>query len=450
MLLPRFKSVTILGAARSGLAAARLLQARGYRIFVSEKQGEEQKAPELQTLRRLGVAFEFGGHSARVFESDCLVLSPGIAVDSEVSRRARAKGLAVFGELEVASWFCPGRIVAITGTNGKSTTTALLGEMFRRAGRKAVVAGNIGHPFSAAVQEMDAETTAVVEVSSFQLETCTSFRPEIAVLLNLTPDHLTRHRDFDTYRRTKLKILQNQNHHGFAVYNEEDEALRSALKEKTLQAALVPFYTERRLRQGCFIADGWVCFSHERGLTRVLPAKEVALRGRHNLANVLAATAAACLSGIPVEAIRRTLQNFAGLEHRLEFVRFLDGVTYINDSKATNLHALQHALESFHPPLILIAGGRDKGDDFSQIATAVADRVKLLLLLGEAAEKIDLALRNDVPRVRVQSLAEAVRLARQAAAPGDTVLLSPGCASFDQFQNFEERGKRFKAAVGAL
>lgn len=446
----RHKRFTILGAARSGLAAARLLRQKDGRVFVSECQPAEQKRQAREQLRALNVRCEFGAHSEKVFDCDYLVLSPGIPTDCGPIREARRRNIPVLGELELASRFCPGPVVAITGTNGKSTTTALVGEMFRQAGAPAIVCGNIGFPFSDAVLEMDASTTAVVEVSGFQLETVTTFSPHVAILLNLEPDHLNRHGSFDAYVSTKLRLFEHQKDKDFAVYNEEDETTRRAMQSVCARSVRVPLHCEHPLECGGYVSVGEIRFRFSSRLTRLLPVEEIALRGRHNLLNALAASSAAMLAGLPVSAVRQALRRFRGLEHRLELVCTLNGVHYVNDSKATNLDAMRQALNSFDSPIILLAGGQDKGEDLSGVSDLISQKTRHCILLGETAEMFSHLLPNGTQHTRADGLEQAVHLARQWARTGDVVLLSPGCASFDMFQDFEERGRQFKEMVKSL
>jgi len=450
MTYHNFKKVTILGAARSGLAAARLLQSKNARVFVSEIRSARDMQPELEALKEIGVDFECGEHSEKIFEADSIILSPGISTKSEIVRKIRSKNIPVLSELELAYRFCRGPIIAITGSNGKSTSTALLGEMFKQAGKKHVVAGNIGYPFSDAVRQMDSETTAIVEVSSFQLETVEQFKPDIGVLLNVTPQHLDRHTNFKEYLTTKLRLFKNQTKDDCATLNSEDKATVSLLGSLNLQSKSVPFHTSQKLECGCFVETGRIKFQFEQMRFDVLAVNEIALPGIHNLSNTLAATAAALVAGIPVEAVAATLKNFTGLEHRLEFVREFNGVKYVNDSKATNLESMRAGLNSFQQPLVVIAGGRAKEDDFRRIQKTISKKVKKMILIGEAADKISGDLQNGVPATKAATLKEAVKEARTSAGEGDVVLLCPGCSSFDMFEDFEDRGRQFKELVGDL
>ncbi len=444
------KRVSILGAGRSGLAAARLLQHQNAQVFISELANAEDRVTEIEALRKTGVGFEFGGHSEKVFNADLVVLSPGISTRSEIVQQIAARKIPIWSELELAFRFCPGPIIAITGSNGKSTTTALIGEMFKRAGRNHIVAGNIGYPFSDAVQEMDSGTAAIVEVSSFQLETIRQFKPNIAILLNVTADHLDRHETFDAYLKTKLRLFENQAEGDFAVFNAEDEATERATRSLNLQSKSVQLHTRQKRESGCFVEHGRIQFHFEEKRLDVLAAKEIALQGTHNLSNAMASTSAALLAEIPVEAIQTTLGNFRGLEHRLELVRELNGVKYVNDSKATNLESMRAGLNSFQQPLVVIAGGRAKEDDFQRIQKTISNKVKRMVLIGEAADKIPGALQNGILVTKAGSLRDAVTEASSSAQAGEVVLFCPGCSSFDMFRDFEDRGRQFKKLVENL
>lgn len=444
------KRVTILGAARSGLSAARLLQSKNAKVFVSEIRPARDKQIEIEALKKTKVDFEFGKHSGKIFEADLVVLSPGISTKSEIVQKVRSKKILMWSELEVAFRFCPGPIIAISGSNGKTTTTALIGEMFKQSGKRHLVAGNIGNPFSDAVRQMDSETTAIVEVSSFQLETIAQFKPDIGILLNVMPDHLDRYENFDEYVKTKLRIFQNQTEDDIAILNSEDEATESAIRSFNLQSRQVQFHAGQKLGRGCFVENGRIKFHVGQKRFDVLAVNEIALQGTHNLSNVLAATSAALLAKIPVDAIRTTLKSFNGLEHRLEFVRELNGVKYVNDSKATNLESMLAGLNSFQQPLVLIAGGRAKENDFRRIQKTISNNVKKLILIGEAADKMYGALQNRALVTQAVSLKQAVTEANSAAQAGEVVLLCPGCSSFDMFSDFEDRGRQFKELVHKL
>jgi len=440
------KKFGVLGAARSGIAVAQLLKSRGAEVFVSEIKTEI----DLSILRQRSIPFETGGHSDRLLDNDYVVLSPGIPFDSPIVQRIKGKGIPVFSELEVASWFCKAPIIAITGSNGKTTTTALLGEIFSKAGRERVVAGNIGLPFSDWTERVDERGVAILEVSSFQLEGIKSFKPRVSVLLNITPDHLDYHRSFQDYVSAKGRIMENQDENDFIVYNIDDEVVAKIVSQASSRAKRVPFSLQREVDYGGFLKDGHLVLQLNDQRERLIPVREIKLPGQHNLYNSLASALAARIFEIPLEAIKEGLRSFPGLEHRLEFVREVKGVKFINDSKATNVDAVWYALQSFQRPIILIAGGRDKGGDYSKLRELVSQRVRKLILIGEARAKIRKALGSCTEVMEASSLEEAVRGAYGAAQRGDVVLLSPACASFDMFRDFEDRGNRFKQLVWSL
>lgn len=443
------KRFSVIGAARSGLAVARLLAGAGARVFVSEAGARPDAEKE---LRRAGIACEFGGHTARLLEADVIVLSPGVPSTAPPVRDALARGITVVSELETASWFAPGPIVAITGTNGKTTTTTLAGQMFADAGRPAVVGGNIGTAFSDIVTTMTPGHTAVLEVSSFQLDHVASFHPSVAVLLNITPDHLDRYEhSMDLYVRSKCRVFARQGTGDVLVYNADDEQTRAAVQHHApAGVTLLPFSTRSTLAAGAWVADGMLVTDLRGRRDAVLPVKEIGIPGVHNLANAMAATLAAQAIGVPAASIAGTLRAFRGVEHRLEFVRTLDGVTYVNDSKATNVDSVWYALQSYEAPLVVLIGGRDKGNDYSRLDDLVRRHCRAVIAIGESADKVVQAFGAIVPVEKAGTMAEAVGKARTRAAAGDVVLLSPACASFDWFDNYEHRGKVFKEIVHGL
>ena len=443
------KRFSVIGAARSGLAVARLLAGAGACVFVSESAA--RPAAE-QELKRLQIPCEFGGHTARLLDTDVLVLSPGVPSSAPPVRDALAHGITVVSELEAASWFSPGPIIAITGTNGKTTTTTLAGRMFEDARRPAVVGGNIGTAFSDIVTTMTPEHTAILEVSSFQLDHVTTFHPSVAVLLNITPDHLDRYEhSMDLYIRSKSRVFIQQTEGDLLVYNADDEVATAAVKQYAPSGVtLLPFSAHATLSTGAWVADGVMTTGIKGMQTAVIPVQEISIRGTHNLYNAMAATLAAQAAGIGAASIRATLKNFKGVEHRLEHVRVLDGVTYVNDSKATNVDSVWYALQSFTSPLVVLIGGRDKGNDYSRLNDLVRKHCRAIIAIGESADSVVAAFASIVPVERATTMPEAVQKARAKASNGDVVLLSPACASFDWFDNYEHRGKVFKEIVHAL
>jgi len=406
----------------------------------------------VKELDTQGITYEFGGHSNKVLEADALVVSPGIPSNAPLVQAAQSRGLPIFSELEIASWYCPGVIVAITGTNGKTTTTALTGRMFKDARRPAVVAGNIGTAFSQVVGDMTSESVAVVEVSSFQLDFITAFRPKVAAILNITPDHLDRYEHrFENYVAAKERIFQNQAEGDTLIFN-ADDGIACEIVEKHLHPRVtrLPFSTRRSLEQGAMVQSDVLTIRVDNQQLDVIPVASLSLFGEHNVANALAALLAAWVLEVPIASIRATLKNFKGVEHRLEFIRELDGVTFINDSKATNVDAVWYALRSFKQPIVALFGGRDKGNDYSRLHELVRAHVRAIVAIGESANKVVEAFSGLVPVVKATNMEDAVASARRLAVSGDVVLLSPACASFDWFDNFEHRGRVFKEIVNAL
>lgn len=442
----------IVGAARSGIAVARLLKTAGAQVFVSDAAPETARPEAAAELRRLGFAFEFGGNSSRLLEAGTLVISPGVPSDAPIVRLAVEQGKGVVSELEVASWFVPGPIVAITGTNGKTTTTTLTGRIFEDTKRPVAVAGNIGRAFSDVVEGLTVAHTVVLEVSSFQLDHVDTFRPRVAVILNITPDHLDRYRhDFGLYVASKCRIVARQGSGDTVIYNVDDDVTRTAV-ENHLPAGVrrLPFSVRETLERGAWMHNGVMRAATQTTPVDMVPSSAISIRGTHNLYNAMAATLAALSLDVPAASVRATLRNFKGVEHRLEFVREANGVTYINDSKATNVDAVWYALQSYSAPLIVLMGGRDKGNDYSRLVDLVRTHVKAIIAIGESAAKVRQAFAAVVPVDDASTMNDAVRSAAARAVPGDIVLLSPACASFDWFTDYEHRGRVFKELVRQL
>ncbi len=446
------QKVTVVGGARSGLAVARLLADAGARVFLTEKGAATQGLEK--ALDEAGVAYEFGGHTRRALEADFFAISPGVPSTVNIVEQAVRSGLKVYSEIEVAAWFCPAPIVAITGSNGKTTTTSLLGHIFRQSGRQTVVAGNIGFPFADYVRGLTPEAVVVLEVSSFQLDHIDAFRPRVSVLLNITPDHLDRYNyDFNQYAQSKFRIFENQQDDDVLVYNYDDTLVRDYVAWVTTQRALraMGFSQQVDLDEGGFLRGDALVLRINQQEEVLMQAEKLALRGRHNLYNSLAAAVAARVMEVRSDVVRESLTSFEGVPHRLELVRELDGVRYVNDSKATNVNAVWYALESFNERLVLIAGGRDKGNDYASLKPLVRQKVRAVIAIGESAEKVMQELGTVAEqRVEAHSMEEAIRYARFYAEPGDIVLLSPACASFDMFENYEDRGDTFKRLVMSL
>jgi UDP-N-acetylmuramoylalanine--D-glutamate ligase len=443
------KKVTVLGLSRSGLASARELSRLGCQLILSDLRSTEDLQPLVADLPQDRIRVEGGGHSSACLDADLIVLSPGVSIDLPIIQAALADGVPVIGEIELAYQLRHDKpYVAITGTNGKTTTTTLVGEVLAAAGLKAPVGGNIGTPLVALIHE---EADAfVAEVSSFQLETINTFRPKVAALLNFTDDHLDRHGSREVYWAMKKRVFENQEADDWAILNADDPTVAGLIG--TLRARTLPFSTSKDLPEGIVVADGWIVKRVAGGAQRVVPINEIQLRGHHNLENVLAAVGVAAALDLPVERVRQAIAEFRGVEHRIEPVAEIDGVQYDNDSKGTNYASTVKAIEAFSEPLVLIAGGRDKGGAINGMVEAIANRVKHVVLVGEAAPYFERVLRGAgyEALTMAQDLPQAVAAARAAAGPGDVVLFSPACTSFDMFKNYEERGRVYKSIVREL
>ena len=438
------KRVLVVGLGKSGLAAAHFLKAHGARVTVSDAR-PITLIKELSSLLDEGFIVEAGSHGLLTFRrQDLIVVSPGVPMATPELMTVRAVGAHIIGELELGAQFLQGEVIAITGSNGKTTTTALLGEILKASGRPTLVGGNIGRPVTAMVAESTPETWSVLEVSSFQLETVETFKPRIAMVLNITPDHLDRHGTFAAYAAAKARITERQTPADFLILNAED-APTQGIAAKT-NARIYWFSARRQIKQGAFVHGESVFFIAKEGTTPepVMPVVEIGLAGSHNVENVLAAVCAARLAGVPAETVRKAVAAFQAVEHRLEFVRELHGVRYFNDSKATNVDATAKAVEAFPGGILLILGGKDKDSDYSVLAPLLRQRVQTVITIGSAAEKIEHQLAGVVKIERAGTMERAVALAREQADPGDVVLLAPACASFDQFENYEHRGRVFK------
>ncbi len=445
----RGKRVLVVGLGRSGVASALFLKSRGARVTVSDTKSEDQLRKEIPALLDHGIAVETGGHGERTFQNqDLIVVSPGVPVDAEPITQARALGQDILGEIELAAEFLQGQIVAITGSNGKTTTTTLTGEILSAGGLKTLVGGNIGTPAISLVAQATPETVAVLEVSSFQLETIRHFRPKIAVVLNVTPDHLDRHRTFTAYVDAKARVFENQQAEDFAVLNADDVTCVE-LAGRT-RAQVFWFSRKREVEQGAFVRKGQVVFRRTGSDQEVMPASEIPLKGSHNLENAMAGACAGALMGCEASKIGDAIRNFKAVEHRLEYVATVRGVEYYNDSKATNVDATIKALESFSANVHLILGGKDKGSDYTVLNDLLRERVKCVYTVGAAAEKIQSQIKGVTAIVYTGTIESTVKQAAASAQPGDVVLLAPACASFDQFQNYEHRGRVFKELVLAL
>jgi len=454
------KRVLVVGLGKSGVAAALFLAARGATVTVSDAKPPDQLRTEIAALAERGVTVEAGQHGPETFtRQDLIVLSPGVPGDLPVLQQARSAGIPIIGEIELAARFLQGTLVAITGSNGKTTTTTLTGEIIASGGRKTLVGGNIGTPAITFVEQSSPDTWVVLEISSFQLETISSFRPHIAAVLNLTPDHLDRHGSMERYIAAKARIFENQRAGDYAVLNADCEATRRLADSLQGGQTLLGFTRSQTagappVERGAFVRDGHIFYRGDgvRGgmETKIMPLAEIPLKGAHNVENVLAAVAIGMAAGIEPAAIRRAVREFRAVEHRLEYVATIGGVEFFNDSKATNVDATLKALESFPANVHLILGGRDKDSDYSTLCGLLPGRVKRVYTIGEAAGKIAAQLGDAAPLVLAQTLESAVRQAAGAASSGDVVLLAPACASFDQFSSYEHRGRAFKQLVQEL
>ncbi|NMC44502.1 MAG: UDP-N-acetylmuramoyl-L-alanine--D-glutamate ligase [candidate division Zixibacteria bacterium] len=447
------RRVGIVGMARSGVAAAELVAQLGGRPFVSDVLSQRELEEPISRLEKLGIPFECGGHTDRLLESDYLIVSPGVPAANEIIRKAADAGLPIFSEIELAYWVCRGRILAITGSNGKTTTTALLGEICKASGAPTVVAGNIGLPFAGVARQVPENGLAVLEVSSFQLERIEQFLPYVGILLNLTPDHLDRYDTFDSYCAAKYRLFENQTPDQYAVLNLDDPVTR-AHPFPYASRQLVFSVDERALPgqspDGVLQRGGRLVGRLAGREYDLIAVDRIGIPGAHNHANAAAAAAAALAAGIGPDVVAAVMERFKGVEHRLEDAGSVGGVHFINDSKGTNVDAVIVALKSVSGRVHLIAGGRDKNGDFTRLLPAALGKVENLILIGEAREKIFEHLGRHIPVIMAKSMADAVQKAYDAARPGDTVLLSPGCASFDMYRNFEQRGRDFKERVRQL
>jgi UDP-N-acetylmuramoylalanine--D-glutamate ligase len=442
------KKVLVVGLGKSGLAAALFLRHKGAQVTVSDVRSAESLAKEIPALLEEGIMVEAGGHGLLTFRrQDLIVVSPGVPLDTPELAQARNLGLPIIGELELAARFLKGRILAITGSNGKTTTTALAGEILKEAGFPTLVAGNIGVPVVGLIDESTDNTWSVLEVSSFQLESTEQFHPAIAVILNITPDHLDRHKTFENYALAKERIFAAQDAGDHVVLNADNpRAAQAAVHSK---APVQWFSIEHPVSPGAWVENGWVVYRsvHNGPIEQIMPLSKIPLKGEHNVENVLAAVCAARLAGAPVEAIARAIEKFQAVEHRLEYVATINGVEFYNDSKATNVDATEKAIAAFPGGIHLILGGKDKGSDYTTLSPLLRARVRSIYTIGSAAAKIESQLRGVVSIHSCGTLANAVSAAAAAARPGEVVLLAPACSSFDQFENYEQRGRVFKQLV---
>ncbi len=444
------KRVTVVGLGTSGLNAALLLDDVGALVRVTERADDPGVRSAVERLEHRGIEIEVGSHTRKfIQDSELVVASPGVENAAPPIRWAEELKIPIISEMELGFLYCKGRIIGITGTNGKSTVTTLIGEILKASGLKTVVCGNIGNALSGEIGRITEEHWVVLEVSSFQLERIRQFRPSIAIILNVTDDHMDRYPNFNAYYAEKLKIFKNQTEDDFLVLNYDAQTLRNVKAEMSPRPQVL-FFSARHPVEGAFIKDGNVV-CHVKGATKeICDTRDMRVRGAHNLENVLASCLAGALAGAEPHLIREAVMSFKGLEHRFETVGFINGIEFVDDSKGTTVDSTRRALESSKKPVVLIAGGRDKKSDFTAIRDLVKTKVRYLVLIGEAKNKLAHSLRDTAPLIGVSTMDEAVEKSFYLAQRGDMVLLSPMCASFDMFKDYHERGKVFKEAVRGL
>ena len=443
------KRLVILGGGESGVGTAILGKQKGWEVFLSDKGS--LKPHYRETLNKEGIQWEEGTHTEeKILSADVIMKSPGIPDKAPIIKKAHEKGIAVISEIEFASQYTDSLIVGITGSNGKTTTTLLTYHIFKEAGLQVGLGGNIGYSFAELVATEN-PPYYVLEISSFQLDGIEHFAPHIAVLLNITPDHLDRYDyKFENYINSKFRIAMNQTENDYLIYDADDEVITQWLSTHTIKSKLIPFSIEKELPQGAFLKDNKIYIMLENQTTEI-DVEEISLRGKHNIKNTMAASVAARLVNIRNNSLRESLKGFKGAPHRLEEVKVVDGVTYVNDSKATNVNSVFYALDTIKTPIVWIVGGQDKGNDYNSLLPYVHDKVRAIVCLGVDNSPIIQSFHNTIGTlVETRSMDEAVKLAQGFAQEGDTVLLSPACASFDLFKNYEERGDLFKAAVQKL
>lgn len=444
----RNKRVLVIGLARTGVATALFCAARGACVTATDTRNENELGQSVAPLRTAGVSLELGGHRQNaILNADLIIPSPGVPADAPILQSARAKGITIWSEVELAGHFLKGRLIGITGSNGKTTTTSLVEHILRNAAFPTILAGNIGTPLISRVEQSSGATIAVVELSSYQLELIETFRPDISVFLNLTPDHLDRHHTLESYGAAKARIFENQTESECAVLNADDPG---ATRYAPARPQVFWFSRKQRVVQGAFVKGSEVLFRRGGMEEAILKLTDIPLPGAHNVENVLAAVAATRLAGAEPAAIAKGVRSFAGVEHRLEFVAEIAGVRYYNDSKATNVDATLKALDAFPGRILIILGGKDKGSDYTLLRGPLREKAILALLIGAASEKIEKQIAGSVAIERAETIERAVETAAHAARPRDIVLLAPACASFDQFENYEHRGRVFKELVHQL
>ncbi|MBZ0198711.1 MAG: UDP-N-acetylmuramoyl-L-alanine--D-glutamate ligase [Ignavibacteriaceae bacterium] len=443
------KKISIIGAVRSGIGAAKLVKKLGGFPFVSDAGNKDKLADSIKILKELKLDYEVGVHSSKLFDCAVMIVSPGVPTNSPVVKTAIERNIKVISEVEFAALFCKGKIIAITGTNGKTTTTTLCGYVFNNCGKKTYTAGNIGNAFSEIALDVKEDEFVALEVSSFQLDFTETFKPAVSIILNITPDHLNRYDNkIENYIASKLKILKNQSSTDRVILNKDDKTLMNSIASFKTNA--VYFSLSEVQANGIYCAGNDIILS--KNSTSVFTCKkgDISLPGNHNLYNAMAVISAAKIFELDNKKIIEALGSFQGVEHRLEFVRELEGVKFINDSKATNVDSVWYALQSYDNSLFLILGGQDKGNDYNRIKDFVIEKVKKIYAIGSSADKVFNFFHKEVKVEITKKLEDAVLAASKEARQGDIVLLSPACASFDMFENYEHRGKVFKEAVNKL
>ncbi len=442
------KKISIIGAVRSGIGAAKLAKKLGAIPFVSDSGSEEKLKQSIEILKSESIDYEIGIHSNKAYNCDLMVVSPGVPSDAEVIKVAKTKNLKIISEIEFASWFCKSNLIAITGTNGKTTTTALCGYLFNECGKKTYTAGNIGLAFSEIALDAKADEFVSLEISSFQLDLIDKFKPSVAMILNITPDHLNRYENsIERYAKSKLAIFKNQKSSDYLILNKDSGLLNQYFKNA--DSTLLYFSTTDKVLNGCYLDNQTIKFVKKGKEEFSCPVSEVSIKGEHNIQNAMAVIIAAKIYNLENQKVLEALKSFKGVEHRLEFVREIEGIKFINDSKATNIDSVIVALKSFNEPILLILGGQDKGNDYSMIENLVVDKVKKIYAIGSSAEKVFNYFHQKVKTEIKKDLDEVVNAALSEGRNGDIVLLSPACASFDMFNNYEHRGEVFKEIVNS-
>ncbi len=448
MLEIKNKKISIIGAVRSGLAAAKLAKKLGAIPFVSDAGSEEKLKSSIEFLKSEKIDFETGKHSEKVYECDLMVVSPGVPSNADVIKNAVNRKIKIISELEFASSFCKGNIIGITGTNGKTTVTSLCDYLFNQCGKKSYGAGNIGLAFSEIAAEVKENEFVSLEISSFQLDLIDNFKPKVAMILNITPDHLNRYENsIEKYALSKLRIFENQDAEDYLILNKDSDLLNQYFKKA--KSNILFLSTKKKVTNGCYLENDEVRFVRNNVIEFSCKVSDIFIKGEHNIQNAMAVIIAAKIFDLDNGKIIEALKSFKGVEHRLELVREIEGVKFINDSKATNVDSVIVALKSFEEPIFLILGGQDKGNDYSMIEDLVVEKVKKIYAIGSSAEKVFNYFHQKVKTEIKKDFDEVINTAISEARDGDVVLLSPACASFDMFDNYEHRGRVFKQIVNS-